>query len=88
MIQITGTTEFDDSKTLSQQTEDFKKWYYQNVNILITDKLKPDSLDEYKRPKSYTVTVLTFTINISPIYIYQTQSNWACSDYKLIIKTI
>jgi len=86
MIQITETIEFDDSKFLSEQSSDFKVWYNKNVNILINDKLNPDSLDIFNRPISYTVTVETFNIEIYPQYIYNEQSNWACSDFKIKIK--
>ena len=88
MIQITETVQFDESKNLSQQTPEFKNWYNQNVNVLINDKLVPDILDEYNRPKSYTVQVDAFTITIYPLYIYQDQSNWACSDFQLTIKSV
>jgi len=86
MIKINDTVEFDESKLLSEQTQEFQAWYNENVNGLINDKLVPNSLDEYKRPKSYTVTVFSFTITIDPIYIYPDQSNWSCSDFRLTIK--
>jgi len=86
-MNITSKIKFDESKNLSGQTTEFKVWYNDNVNVLINDKFVPDMLDEFKRPKSYTVKVGTFTITILPIYIYPDQSNWACSDFQLTIKT-
>jgi len=86
MIQITGTTEFDETKLLSMQSSEFKEWYNKNVNILINDKLIPDSLDIFNRPISYTVIFDKFTITIYPQYIYSDQSSWACSDLQIKIK--
>jgi len=88
MIQITDTIEFDESKLLSEQTQEFQMWYNKNVSILINDTIVPDSLSEFKRPLSYTVTVGIFTIKIYPKYIHKEQSNWSCSDFKLEIKNI
>ena len=88
MIQINDTVQFEESKNLSKQTPEFKTWYNQNVIVLINDKLVPDILDEYKRPKSYTVKVETFSITIYPLYIYNDQSNWVCSDFQLTIKSV
>ena len=85
MIQITDTIEFDETKLLSMQSSDFKEWYNKNVNILINDKLVPNSLDTFKRPISYTVIFDKFTITIYPQYIYSDQSNWACSDLQIKI---
>jgi len=85
-MKIADNIDFDESKNLSEQTKEFQSWYNENVNTLINDTLKPDFLDEYKRPKSYTVTVDSFSITIYPLYIYQDQSNWACRDFQLTIK--
>jgi len=87
-MQITDTIQFDESKLLSEQTTEFQEWYNENVNVLINDKLAPDSLDNFKRPFSYTITVKSFTIVICPNYIFRDQSNWACSDFYLSIKTV
>jgi len=86
-MNITDTIMFDESKLLSEQTPEFQAWYNENVNVLINDKLVPDLMDEYKRPKSYTVVVDSFSVTILPLYIYPDQSNWACSNFKLIFKT-
>ncbi len=87
-MNITDTIQFDESKNLSQQTPEFQAWYNENVNLRINDTLKPDILDEYKRPKSYTVIVDLFSVNILPLYIYPDHGNWACSDFQLIIKSV
>jgi len=84
-MNITETIQFDESKMLSEQSPEFQQWYNEKVNALVNDKLIPDLLDEYKRPKSYTVKVDSFIVNILPIYIYPDKSNWACSDFDLII---
>jgi len=86
-MNITDTIMFDESKLLSEQTPEFQAWYNENVNVLINDKLVPDLMDEYKRPKSYTVVVDSFSVTILPLYIYPDQSNWACSNFQLIFKT-
>ncbi len=88
MINITNTILFDENLLLSKQSAEFQQWYNENVNILINDKLKPDLLDEYSRPMSYTVVVNTFQITIYPLYIYQDSSNWACRDFQLTIKPV
>ena len=85
-MKINDTIEFNESQTLSKQSTEFQVWYNQNVNVLINDKLIPDSLDRFKRPFSYTVKIESFTITIIPQYIYRDQSNWACSDFYLTIK--
>jgi len=85
MIQITNTIVFDETKFLSEQSSEFKDWYNKNVNILINDKIVPDSLDTFKRPISYTITIDKFNIIIYPQYIYNEQNNWSCSDFKLKI---
>ena len=86
-MNITETIQFDESKMLSEQTKEFQQWYNDNVNVLINDKLIADSLDQFNRPFSYTVEVDTFIIVIYPQYIYRDQSNWACCDFQLTIKT-
>jgi len=88
MIQINPTIYFDESKLLSKQTPEFQAWYNENVNPLINDTLKPDILDEYKRPKSYTVTVDVFSVTIYLLYINQSSSDWRCRDFQLTIKTV
>jgi len=87
-MKINDTIEFNESQTLSKQSTEFQVWYNQNVNVLINDKLIPDSLDRFKRPFSYTVKIESFTITIIPQYIYCDQSNWACSDFFITIKTV
>jgi len=87
-MKINNTIDFDESQTLSKQSTEFQEWYNQNVNALINDKLFPDSLDRFNRPQSYTVIVNELTIQIFPQYIYSDQSNWACSDFQLTIKTV
>ena len=87
-MNITDTIQFDESKLLSEQTPEFQAWYNENVNVLINDKLAPDSLDKFKRPFTYTVYVDNFTFVICPNYIYKDQSNWACSDFQITIKTV
>ena len=87
-MNITNTIQFNESKMLSEQSQEFQTWYNKNVNVLINDKLIPDSLDRFKRPFSYTVKVESFTIVIFPQYIYCDQSNWACSDFFITIKTV
>jgi len=67
---------------------EFQTWYNDNVNVLINDTLVPDSLDIFKRPQSYTVVVEKLTIQVVPQYIYRDQSNWACSDFYLTIKSV
>lgn len=86
-MKITENIEFEESKNLSEQSKEFQAWYNEKVNPLINDQLKPDLFDEYNRPKSYTVTVDSLYITIYPLYIYPDQSNWACRDFQLTIKT-
>jgi hypothetical protein len=88
MIQITDTVQFDASKPLSSQTTAFQNWYNSNVSNQINAKLKADSLDAYQRPVSYTVTTGQLTVTVSPVYIYQDSSNWACSNFNLTIKEV
>jgi len=87
-MKINDTVEFDESKNLSEQTPEFQAWYNENVNVLINDKLIPNSLDRFNRPQSYTVVVTDFTIQVVPQYIYRDQSNWSCSDFKLTVITV
>ena len=85
-MKITETIDFDENQNLSKQSTEFQAWYNQNVNVLINDKLIPDSFDEFKRPQAYTIIVGEFTIQVVPQYIYRDQSNWACSDLYLKFK--
>jgi len=87
-MKITETIDFEENVFLSKQTTEFQEWYNDNVNVLINDTLAPDLFDIFKRPMSYTVTVGTFTITIEPKYIYSDQSNWACSDFNITIKSV
>lgn len=77
---------FDESKTLSNQNREFLDWYYKNVSVLINSTLIPDSLDEFNRPVSYTVSFESYKITISYIYKLNIKSSWECTDYNIIIK--
>lgn len=87
-MNITDTIQFDESLPLSQQSSDFKTWYYKNVINQITDKTIPDLLDDFNRPVSFTVNVDNFIVTIFWLYIFQDQSNWSCSDFNILIKDI
>ncbi len=49
MIQITDTVQFENG-LLSEQTDEFKQWYGENVASQITDLLPIEARDKYNRP--------------------------------------
>ena len=73
---------------LSKQSEEFKKWFSDNIQLHITDQLKPDSFDKYERPVSFTIEYGGFLIVVKWIYIYECIESWACSDYELNIREV
>ena len=78
--------QFDPTQPLSKQTEEFKAWYNTNIGSKINDKTPIDSLDQYKRPISYTLQADGLSVVVSPRYIFQDSSNWACSDFHVKIE--
>jgi hypothetical protein len=87
-MNITDKVIFDETKILQEQTPEFNRWIFENCLSKINDKLIPDSLDEFDRPSKYTFLVDTFSVEISPIYINQSKSDWSKSTYKLTIKEV
>lgn len=87
MRNLTDTIQFDESKNLSEQSPEFQAWFNEFVNPQINDRLQPDLLDQYKRPVSYTVHVDGYTITVFNLYINADQTNYACRDFQLILKT-
>lgn len=77
---------FDETKPLSNQSGEFLTWYHKNISGLINSNLIPDSLDEFDRPVSYTVSFETYKITISYIYKLNLKTSWECTDYNIIIK--
>jgi len=85
-MKITDNIEFMQGLPLSQQSDVFKQWYNENVHSQITDKTTPDTLDEYDRPVSFTLQSDGFTITVFLLYIFESSSSWACSDFNLEIR--
>lgn len=82
---ITNEIIFDDEKKLHEQSSEFQQWYNEKIQSQITDRTIPDSLDEFDRPISFTLKADGITVKVYWIYIYQSPSSWACSEFKLEI---
>jgi hypothetical protein len=84
-MTIAENVEFIEDLPLSKQSDEFRQWYNENINPLITLD-KKDSDDEFGRPYSFTVTFEKFTITIVWIYITDNAIDWRCSDFNIKIK--
>lgn len=84
-MKITDNIEFTPGLPLSQQSAEFQQWYNENIHSQITDKTTPDALDEYDRPVSFTLEASGLTVRVYWLYIFESQSSWACRDFKIEI---
>lgn len=85
-MNITDKVIFDETQKIQEQSSEFNRWFFENCLVKINDKLIPDALDEFDRPSKYTLLVDTFIVEIYPIYINQSKTDWSKSTYELIIK--
>ena len=74
-MKINETVEFLEGVLLNDQSQEFKDWYYKNIQILSENALP--ELDEYSRPIAYQVIFETFKITVYPKYIHDVSNNWA-----------
>jgi hypothetical protein len=84
-MTIAENVEFIKDLPLSKQSDEFRQWYNENINSQITDKIIPDSLDDYNRPISFTLKYDVFTVKVFWVYALQDSSSWACSDFNIQI---
>lgn len=81
---IEGTIEFEPGKLLGEQSEEFKTWYRENVEILAEN--ASEELDQFSRPLSYIKTVGELKIIVYPVYIHEASNNWAAYMDKIEIQ--
>lgn len=84
-MKITDEIEFIEGLLLSQQSSEFREWYNENIHSKITDKITPDAIDKYDRPVSFTIETLGLIVHVYWLYIFESQSSWACRDFKIEI---
>lgn len=86
MIKIKENIEFDETKILQEQSQEFRNWLFENCESKINDKYPVQEWDRFQRPAYYDFEADGFKIKLIPLYLFEDKSTWAISGYKIEIE--